>query len=149
MLNTITVMGRLTRDVEVRRTPNGTSIAHFAVAVQRDRMMANGERETDFIDVDAWARLAEICSENLKKGDLCIVHGRLEIHTFTKKSSGDRHREACISAENVYFIRTPRGAGAWGERTTPVGSDFPELPEDEDEDDLPFNDTEPAPLFDL
>ena len=103
MLNHITVMGRLTRDPELRRTPAGVAVASFTVAVDRD--MVNKEtsvRDTDFIDCVAWRGTGEFVSKYFPKGSMAIVSGRLQIRNWTDKD-GNKRRESEIVVENVYF----------------------------------------------
>ena len=102
MLNRIIVMGRLTRDPELRRTGSGTAVTSFSVAVDRDFKSQNGERETDFIDVVAWRSTAEFVSKYFAKGRMAVVEGRLQIRDWTDKDGGKR-RSAEIVADNVYF----------------------------------------------
>ena len=103
MLNHIVIMGRLTRDPELRRTGSGIAVASFSVAVDRD--IANkesGERETDFIDCVAWRGTGEFVSKYFTKGRMIIVYGRLEMRDWTDKD-GNKRTSAEIVAENVYF----------------------------------------------
>lgn len=101
MLNKITLMGRLTRDPELRTTASGTACASFTIAVERD--FANGgEKETDFIDIVAWRSTAEFVSKYFTKGRMAVVSGRLQIRNWTDKDGGKR-RSAEVVAENVYF----------------------------------------------
>lgn len=103
MLNTITVMGRLTRDVELRRTGSGVAVASFCLAVDRDYPdKQSGERETDFIDCVAWRGLGEFVSRYFGKGSMAVVTGRLQIRNWTDKD-GNKRRAAEILAEAVYF----------------------------------------------
>lgn len=113
MLNKIVLMGRLTRDPELRRTQAGTPAASFALAVDRD--FANketGERETDFIDIVAWRSTAEFVSKYFSKGRMAVVAGRLQIRQWTDKE-GNKRRSAEVVADNVYFGDSKRdGDGA-------------------------------------
>lgn len=79
MLNRIIVMGRMTRDPELRRTNSGTAVASFTVAVDRDFKSQSGEKETDFIDVVAWRNTAEFVSKYFSKGRMAVVEGRLQL----------------------------------------------------------------------
>ena len=101
MLNHITIMGRLTKDPELRRTGTGTAVASFTVAVDRD-FSSNGEKETDFIECVAWRQTGEFVSKYFTKGSLIVVSGRLQIRSWTDKDGGKR-RSAEVVAENVYF----------------------------------------------
>ena len=101
MLNHITVMGRLTRDPELRRTGAGIAVASFTVAVDRD-FGNNGEKETDFIDCVAWRQTGEFVDKYFSKGRMAVVSGRLQIRSWTDKD-GNKRRNAEIVADNVYF----------------------------------------------
>ena len=102
MLNTITIIGRLTRDAELRRTASGAAVASFTVAVDRDYMADGQERETDFIDCVAWSSTGEFVSRYFAKGDMIVVSGRLQIRKWTDKD-GNKRNAAEIVADNVYF----------------------------------------------
>ena len=111
MLNNIIVMGRLTRDPELRRTSSNIAVASFTVAVDRDFKNDKGERQTDFIDCVAWRSTAEFVSKYFSKGRMAVVSGRLQIRDWTDKNGGKR-RSAEIVAENVYFGDSKRDADA-------------------------------------
>lgn len=103
MLNHIVVMGRLTRDPELRRTESGVAVASFSLAVDRDFAPKDGgDRETDFIDVIAWRQTGEFVSKHFTKGRMAVVSGRLQIRNWTDKD-GNKRRTAEIVAENIYF----------------------------------------------
>ena len=110
MINHITLMGRLTRDPELRHTPNGTAVASFTLAVDREFKNQNGERETDFIDIVAWRGTAEFVSKYFSKGRMAIVTGRLQIRNWTDKEGGKR-RAAEVVADNIYFGDSKRDSG--------------------------------------
>ena len=149
MLNKIFLMGRLTRDPELRRTQTGTPVASFSLAVDRDfKDKATGERSTDFIDVVAWRQTAEFVSRYFTKGRMAVVEGRLQIRDWTDKEGGKR-RSAEVVADNVYFGDSKRDGGdSSGYSAAPAyknaapsnfnagGSDFAEIGEDDGE--LPF-----------
>ena len=121
MLNHITIMGRLTRDPELRRTGSGTAVASFSVAVDRDfGKNENGEKETDFIDCVAWRNTAEFISKYASKGRMVVVSGRLQIRSWTDKD-GNKRRTAEVVADNVYFGDSRRdsdnGNNAFGGNT--------------------------------
>ena len=121
MLNHITIMGRLTRDPELRRTGSGTAVATFSVAVDRDfGKNENGEKETDFIDCVAWRNTAEFVSKYASKGRMVAVSGRLQIRGWTDKD-GNKRRTAEVVADNVYFGDSKRdsdnGGNAYGGNT--------------------------------
>ena len=103
MLNHITIMGRLTRDPELRRTGSGIAVASFTLAVDRDFSPKDGgERETDFIDCVAWRQTGEFVSKYFTKGRMAVVSGRLQIRGWTDKD-GNKRRSAEVVADNVYF----------------------------------------------
>ena len=103
MLNHITIMGRLTRDPELRRTGSGIAVASFTLAVDRDfGKNDNGERETDFIDCVAWRQTGEFVSKYFTKGRMAVVSGRLQIRNWNDKD-GNKRRSAEVVADNVYF----------------------------------------------
>ena len=117
MLNHIVIMGRLTRDPELRRTGTGTAVASFTVAVDRDfGNRESGERETDFIDCVAWRQTGEFVSKYFTKGSMIVVSGRLQIRGWTDKD-GNKRRSAEVVADNVYFgesKRSSEGGSAYG-----------------------------------
>ena len=103
MLNHITIMGRLTRDPELRRTGSGIAVASFTVAVDRDfGKNENGEKETDFIDCVAWRQTGEFISKYFAKGRMIVVDGRLEMRDWTDKE-GNKRTSAEIVVANAYF----------------------------------------------
>ena len=148
MLNHIIVMGRLTRDPELRRTGSGTAVASFTIAVDRDFSPKDGgERETDFIDCVAWRQTGEFVSKYFQKGRMAVVSGRLQIRSWNDKD-GNKRRTAEIVADNVYFgdsKRDDQSASAFGAAPASYGtysapatpaSDFAML--DDDDAQLPF-----------
>ena len=148
MLNKIILMGRLTRDPELRRTQSGTAVTSFSLAVDRDFKSQGGEKETDFIDIVAWRSTAEFVSKYFTKGRMAVVEGRLQIRDWTDRDGGKR-RSAEVVADNVYFGDSRRdsadggyapsySAPAPGRSTAPVSghSDFAEIGEEDGE--LPF-----------
>ena len=103
MLNHITIMGRLTRDPELRRTGSGIAVASFTVAVDRDFSGKDGgEKETDFIECVAWRQTGEFVSKYFTKGRMIVVSGRLQIRGWTDKD-GNKRRTAEVVADNCYF----------------------------------------------
>ncbi|MBQ2384316.1 MAG: single-stranded DNA-binding protein [Oscillospiraceae bacterium] len=141
MLNHITIMGRLTRDPELRRTGSGIAVASFSVAVDRDRAPEGQEKETDFIDCVAWRSAGEFVSKYFAKGSMIVVSGRLQIRGWTDKD-GNKRRSAEIVADNVYFGESKKkdstAADPYGAYTVPegYGQDFPVV--DGDDAQLPF-----------
>ena len=102
MLNHIVLMGRLTRDPELRRTGSGVAVASFTLAVDRDFASQGGEKETDFVDIVAWRSTAEFVSKYFAKGRMIIVDGRLEMRDWTDKE-GNKRTSAEIVVNNAYF----------------------------------------------
>ena len=133
MLNKIVLMGRLTRDPELRRTQSGTAVASFNLAVDRDYKPQDGERETDFIDIVAWRSTAEFVSKYFSKGRMAVVEGRLQVRDW-KDKDGSKRRSTEVIADNVYFGDSKRSES--GTQAEPSG-EFQELP-DEEKGELPF-----------
>lgn len=102
MLNKIFLMGRLTRDPELKRTQSGTAVTSFSLAVDRDFKGQNGEKETDFIDVVAWRNTAEFVSKHFTKGRMAVVEGRLQTRKW-KDRDGNNRTTVEVIADNVYF----------------------------------------------
>lgn len=165
MLNRIILMGRLTRDPELRRTQSGTAVASFSLAVDRDFAdKATGNRPTDFIDIVAWRSTAEFVSKYFSKGRMAVVEGRLQIRDWQDRD-GNKRRSAEVVADNIYFGDSKRDgdggsytgrsnssysggysggsyapaapqASSYGAPSAPVVSEFAELSDDDGE--LPF-----------
>ncbi len=124
MLNHITIMGRLTRDPELRRTGSGVAVASFTLAVDRDfGKNENGEKETDFIDCVAWRQTGEFVSKYFTKGRMAVVSGRLQIRPWTDKD-GNKRRTAEIVADNVYFGDSRRDGDTAGSYSAPAAGSF-------------------------
>ena len=122
MLNHIVIMGRLTRDPELRRTGTGVAVTSFTVAVDRDfGKSENGEKETDFIDCVAWRQTGEFVSKYFTKGRMAVVSGRLQIRSWTDKD-GNKRRTAEVIADNVYFGDSKRDGDTAGGYSAPAGS---------------------------
>ena len=146
MLNHIVIMGRLTRDPELRRTGSGVAVASFTLAVDRDfGKNESGERETDFIDCVAWRQTGEFVSKYFTKGRMIVVSGRLQIRSWTDKE-GNKRRTAEVVADNCYFgdsnkregegsYAAPAAYGAYSAPAAPA-SDFAMLADDDAQ--LPF-----------
>ena len=108
MLNHITIMGRLTRDPELRYTQSQTPVASFTLAVDRDYGSRDGgEKQTDFIDCVAWRQTAEFVSKYFQKGSMAVVSGRLQIRDWTDREGGKR-RSAEVVVDNIYFGESRR-----------------------------------------
>lgn len=109
MLNKIVIMGRLTKDVELRRTGTGTAVASFTLAVDRD--FGQNQKETDFIDCVAWGKGAEFAEKHFSKGKMMIVSGRLQIRSWTDKNEQKR-KTAEVNVENIYFGEPKNDVGS-------------------------------------
>ena len=131
MLNHIDIMGRLTRDPELRRTGGGIACANFTVAVERDfGGRDGGEKETDFIDCVAWRQTGEFVSKYFRKGNMIVVSGRLQIRKWTDKD-GNNRRSAEVVADNCYFGNTKREStegqqGGYGGYNAPQNYNMPQ-----------------------
>ena len=151
MINSVALVGRVTRDIELRSTKTGNSVASFTLACDRDFAAQGAEKETDFIDVVAWRNTAEFVSKYFSKGRMAVVSGRLQIRNW-KDKEGNKRKTAEIVAESVYFGDSKRdgqndsaAAPASSEfkplpSTTPVPFSSPDMPQMEigDENELPF-----------
>lgn len=108
MLNKVFLIGRLTRDPDLRYTPSGVQVARFSLAVDRPFKKQDGTRETDFIDIVAWRQRAEFASNYLKKGKQILVEGALQVRSFVGQD-GVKRRVAEVQAENFSFVGPPSG----------------------------------------
>lgn len=126
-LNNVTIMGRLTRDPELRYTQSNTPVASFTLAVDRDF----GEKQTDFIDCVAWRGTGEFVDRYFSKGSMAIVSGRLQIRSWTD-DNGNKRRSAEVVAEHVYFGESKRREAS----ADISAADFEDL---DDDGELPFN----------
>lgn len=136
MLNKIIIMGRLTRDPELRRTQSGTAVTSFTLAVDRDYKNQAGEKATDFIDCVAWRSTGEFVSKYFSKGRMAVVEGRLQIRGWTD-NDGNKRRSTEVIVDNMYFGDSKKASEPGN---APAGSDghsdFAEIPEEDGE--LPF-----------
>lgn len=138
MLNQVVLIGRLTKDPELRYTPGGKAVATLRLAVDRGTNNAQGEKETDFIDVVVWEKQAENVANYLQKGRLVAVTGRLQIRQY-ETQEGQKREKAEVVAGNVRFLDRgdqPAGGqgGGGGARTGSMGHQ----PTFDDDDDVPF-----------
>lgn len=133
MLNKVIIMGRLTRDPELRRTQGGPAVTSFNLAVDRDFKSQSGEKETDFIDVVAWRNTGEFAAKYLAKGRMAAVEGRIQVRDWQDKD-GNRRKSVEVVADNVYFGDSKRDSKPQESRTV----DEPEFDEIEDDGDLPI-----------
>ena len=132
MLNKAVLMGRLTRDPELRHTQSNTAVCSFRLAIDRDRKGANGERQTDFIDCTAWGKTAEFVSQWFHQGSLAIAVGRIQSRQWQDKDGSNR-TSIEINCDEVLFGETKKQA----EKQKPAyQEDVMELPDDEG--DVPF-----------
>lgn len=126
MLNRITIMGRLTRDPELRRTQGGLAVASFTLAVDRDfGNKETGEKDVDFIDCVAWRQTGEFVSKYFSKGRMAVVSGRLQIRPWTDKD-GNNRRSAEVVVDNVYFGDSKKD-GTGGNQTATSGYSAPSV----------------------
>ena len=152
MLNRIVLMGRLTRDPELRKTQSDTPVCSFSLAVDRDYKKDGEKKETDFIDIVAWRATAEFVSKFFTKGRMAVVEGRLQIRDWTDKE-GNKRRSAEVVVDNMYFGESRRrdgdsgdsrsssyssygNSGSAGKSSAPAASAFAEL--DDGDGELPF-----------
>lgn len=128
MLNRIILIGRLTRDPELRYVPSGQPVASFTLAVDRSFTNAQGERATDFIDIVAWRKLAEQVTQHLSKGRLVAIEGRLQIRSY-ETQDGQKRKAAEVVADAVRFLdrkgttATPEAAAVAEEEGGSEGAD--------------------------
>lgn len=123
MLNRVVLIGRLTKDPELRYTPNGVAVATFTLAVDRSRPNAQGEREADFIPIVVWQKQAENCANYIGKGRLVAVDGRIQVRTYDGKD-GQRRWVTEVVAENVRFLDKKDSSNASSSQEfSPVGNE--------------------------
>ena len=134
MLNKIIIMGRLTRDPEMRHTKTDTAVASITLACDRDFKPQNGEKETDFIDVVVWGKTAEFAANYFTKGRMAIVEGRLQVRNWQDKD-GNKRKTSEVVADRMYFGDSKQEAKQESKKQTAPADDFAEI---EDDGDLPF-----------
>lgn len=113
MLNRVILIGRLTKDPELRYTPSGVAIAQFTLAVDRPYSRDQGEREADFIPIVVWRQLAETCANYLRKGRLTAVEGRMQVRNY-ENNEGRRVYVTEVVADNVRFLESPNRDNSGG-----------------------------------
>ena len=128
MLNHIVLMGRLTRDPELRRTGSGVAVASFTLAVDRDYTAQGAEKETDFVDIVAWRSTAEFVSKYFTKGRMAVVSGRLQIRNWQDKE-GNKRRSAEVVADNVYFGDSKRDGDGGFNQSQGYAQSFNQVPQ--------------------
>lgn len=147
MLNHITIMGRLVRDPELRRTGTGTAVASFTIAVDRDFSGKDSEKETDFIECVAWRQTGEFVSKYFSKGRMIVVDGRLQVRKWQTKEGENRYTTEVV-ANSCYFGDSKKetsGNESYGGGYNAPGYNAPIYPEsgefamlDDDDSQLPF-----------
>ena len=141
MLNKVVIMGRFTKDPELRRTGSGTAVTSFSLACDRDFKSQSGDKETDFIEVVAWKNTAEFVSKHFSKGRMAVVEGRLQIRDWTDKA-GNKRTTAEVVADNVYFADSKRSESNENQKENfnalsgRLSDDF--VPISEEDGEIPF-----------
>ena len=141
MLNKVVLMGRLTKDPELRRTGSGTAVTSLSLACDRDFKSQSGDKETDFIEVVAWKNTAEFVSKYFSKGRMAVVEGRLQIRDWTDKA-GNKRTTAEVVADNVYFADSKRSESNENQKENfnalsgRLNDDF--VPISEEDGEIPF-----------
>ena len=141
MLNRIVLMGRLTRDPELRRTQSGTAVVSFSIACDRDYAAQGAERETDFIDIVAWRGTAEFVEKYFGKGRMIVVGGRLQIRNWEDRD-GNKRRSAEVIVNSIYFGDSKKdgdsSTGNYRAAGAPVDVSASDFTDVEDDGELPF-----------
>lgn len=137
MYNRIILIGRLTRDPELRYVPSGAPVASFTLAVDRPFRDQQGNRETDFIDVVAWRKLAEQVSQYMSKGRMVAVEGRLQIRSY-ETQDGQKRKVAEVVADGVRFLDRARPAVASPGGGPPESAPADDRAEGGPDEDVPF-----------
>ena len=138
MLNKADLIGRLTKDIELRYLGNGTPVANFTLAVNRAFKNKDGEREADFINIQVWRKQAENCANYIRKGSLVAVSGRIQSRSYDT-DNGKRYITEVVANE-VHFLDSRNKNSNSDSKVNSDEKDLPEglYPVDEDEDELPF-----------
>lgn len=141
-MNKVFLIGRLTKDPEIRYTTNGTAVTSFTIAINRRVLNQQGEREADFIPIIVWSKAAENCHKYLAKGRQAAVAGRIQTGSYDGKD-GTKHYTTEVVAEEVQFLdRAPEGEGPkFSPSNAPkqdISSTKPDFPGDLNDDELPF-----------
>ncbi len=134
-VNSVILAGNLTRDPEIRYTPQGTAVGRLGLAVSQKFKTKDGEQKEEvcFVDIEVWARQAETCGEYLKKGSSVLVEGRLKLDTWEDRESGQKRSKHKIRARRVHFLNRPQGQASAPERETapapaPIEEEFSPAP---------------------
>lgn len=147
-MNKTILLGNLGKDPELTTTNNGISVCKFSLAVQRKFANAEGNREVDFINIEAWRNLAETCHKYLKKGSKCVIVGRIQTNSY-EAQDGSKRYSTVVVADEIEFISTPKDSNNTNETNKKESlrqkleqasiTDYPEgLTPIEDDDSLPF-----------
>ena len=132
MLNNVTLQGRLVADPELRHTQNGTPVASFRLAVDRDyKSQTTGKRETDFFNCVAWRGAADFVTKYFPKGRMALVEGRLQMREYTDRD-GNRRYTTEVVVGSIYFCDSKRDFAP----SAPSSTEWSELEDDDGE--LPF-----------
>ncbi len=147
MMNKVILIGRLTRDPELRYTTNGKAVANFGLAVERPYSNQQGQRDVDFINIVVWGKIAEVCANNLGKGRLVAIDGRLQMRSY-EDNNGQKRNVSEVVANEVRFLDWPKDHQGQGNRPQQGSAGAPQgpsgipddfdLPPAFDEDDIPF-----------
>ena len=141
-LNRVLLIGNLTRDPELRNTPQSIAVTDISLAINRFSTNSEGEKKEEvvYVDVTLWNRLAEIAGQYLKKGKPVFIEGRLRLDTWDDKQTGQKRSRLRVIAENMQLLATKETNGAATERTQSVGERQPQRDPDLDvePDDIPF-----------
>lgn len=147
MLNSVILIGRLTKDPELRYTPNGVAVSTFTLAVNRNFTNKQGQREADFINIVSWRNTAEVVAKYLSKGSLIAVEGRIQTRDYENKE-GRRIYVTEVVADNVRFLETKKDRDYTGDTSKKITSNNTDEkddpfasssgPIDISDDDLPF-----------
>jgi len=136
MLNRVVLIGRLTKDPELRYTPNGVAVANFTLAIDRNYKNAQGERDTDFINCVVYRQLAELCANYLAKGKLAAADGRIQVRSYTGQD-GQKRWVTEVIAEDVRFL-SPKDSGGGSTESKSLGGNSSFGHEVNLDDDIPF-----------
>lgn len=141
-MNKVVLLGRLTKDIELRYTQTGNTVASFSLAVNRKFVKEGEERKADFINIVAWNKLAEMTSKYISKGQQVCIAGRLETRTWDDEQ-GQKHYITEVIAEEVTFVDKYKNKYPSDNILNGTSNSFPDFSEDEENiissgDDLPF-----------
>lgn len=132
--NRVLLLGTLTRDIEVRHTPNNTAVGSFGLALNRKYKAQSGEQreETTFVDCEAWGRTAEVMAQYLGKGRAVFIEGRLKLDQWDDKNTGAKRSKLSVVVENFQFVDSREGwekpGGSRGGGGPPPTSDYDDIP---------------------